>query len=94
MRIKAQIVAAEDNEYQTKAGTQVKECIITLLDRSEVAPMKVTFDVKENNTNAAAVAKLFGDLVEVDLLNFEVWRGRLRAEGGIVNFAKPSNGSK
>ena len=34
--------------------------------------------------------KRAGELVEVECTNFEIWRGRLRAEGGIVDFVKPA----
>lgn len=89
--MKAEVLCAEPYEYTRKGGDVVRGAEVTFLDRCPNSPMKNTFDIRMDGQSADSVnSQLRGKVIDLDVTDFEIWSGRLRASGKLANVSPKS----
>jgi len=85
MVTKALVISERPNEYQGKKGW-VKQIILTLLDQSPAPDSFInTFDhVCSEDDQEKYAGKLVGKIITFGVHNFEMWSGRIRCAGRII----------
>lgn len=102
MLIKVEVIGESSNAYQRKTGQKVNDLVLACLDRdSSGFRLKNTFDfIIPEDEKGPFAGKVNGKVVELAIVDMEVFSGRLRARGHVQAIADatgklvPVNGVK
>jgi len=90
MKTTALVIEIEPNEWQSKDGTKHNDSVLTMLDRTPGAALKDTFDFQLRDTDPKTLEPLRDTKVEISVKEIEIFRGRLRFGGELLNGSSPT----